>query len=227
MGTYILLSEKKVHRQLLSDLKNRFPGSSWMLIAGKDDFNLADLEQINPDKIFIPHWSYLIPEEIYSRFECIVFHMTDLPYGRGGSPLQNLIVRGYSSTKISAIRVEEGIDTGPVYLKAPLDLSGTAAEILDRASEVIGHMIGSILLENPVPQVQEGEIVLFKRRGPKDGDLATLESVEQVYDYIRMLDGEGYPNAFIETETLKFDFSNAVLDPSTNTVNAHVRITKK
>ena len=29
--------------------------------------------------------------------------MTDLPYGRGGSPLQNLIIRGFESTKISAI----------------------------------------------------------------------------------------------------------------------------
>ncbi|MES2556003.1 MAG: formyltransferase family protein [Bacteroidota bacterium] len=227
MGTYILLSEKNVHRQLFAELKTTFPDSSWNLIDRKDDFNLAEIERINPDKIFIPHWSYLIPEQIYSKFECVVFHMTDLPYGRGGSPLQNLITRGHTSTKISAIKVEEGIDTGAVYLKEPLDLHGTATEILERASGVIRDMISSILLENPVPEAQIGTPVLFKRRTPQDGNLAPLESVGQVYDYIRMLDGEGYPNAFLETDTLKFEFSDAELDPLTNTINAHVRITKK
>ena len=45
--------------------------------------------------------------------------MTDLPFGRGGSPLQNLIVRGYKSTKLTAIKVQSGIDTGDIYLKKP------------------------------------------------------------------------------------------------------------
>ena len=43
--------------------------------------------------------------------------MTDLPYGRGGSPLQNLIANKIYDTKISAIRAEGGIDTGRIYLK--------------------------------------------------------------------------------------------------------------
>lgn len=43
--------------------------------------------------------------------------MTDLPYGRGGSPLQNLIVRNHYKTKISEIRVKKEIDSGPIYLK--------------------------------------------------------------------------------------------------------------
>ena len=46
--------------------------------------------------------------------------MTDLPYGRGGSPLQNLIARGFLETKISAILVEKQLDAGPVYLKMEL-----------------------------------------------------------------------------------------------------------
>ena len=43
--------------------------------------------------------------------------MTDLPFGRGGSPLQNLIVRGFEETMTSAIKVTKGIDTGDIYLK--------------------------------------------------------------------------------------------------------------
>ena len=59
--------------------------------------------------------------------------MTDLPFGRGGSPLQNLITRGISKTKISALRCNEEIDAGPIYLKRPLSLHGSAEEIYQLA----------------------------------------------------------------------------------------------
>ncbi len=72
--------------------------------------------------------------------------MTDLPFGRGGSPLQNLIVRGHKQTKISAIKVVEAMDAGDVYLKEELDLYGTADEIFMRASKIVfKKMIPQIL----------------------------------------------------------------------------------
>ena len=43
--------------------------------------------------------------------------MTDLPYGRGGSPLQNLILKGKKTTKITAFKMIDKIDAGPIYLK--------------------------------------------------------------------------------------------------------------
>jgi len=55
--------------------------------------------------------------------------MTYMPYGRGGSPLQNLIVRGYRHTKLTALRMVEEFDAGPVYLKEDLCLEGNAEEI--------------------------------------------------------------------------------------------------
>ena len=63
--------------------------------------------------------------------------MTDLPYGRGGSPLQNLIVRGKKDTMLSAIQVEKELDAGAIYMKMPLSLEGSAAQILRRASNII------------------------------------------------------------------------------------------
>ena len=50
----------------------------------RKDLSSEALEQIKPEFVFFPHWSWLIPEEIHSRFDCVIFHMTDLPYGRGG-----------------------------------------------------------------------------------------------------------------------------------------------
>src|SRR5690606_34251586 len=141
----IVLSEKSWHKDLFNNLKHCFSSDKWLLIDPKIDFNLENLEKFNPTKIFIPHWSHIIPHESYERYECIVFHMTDLPDGRGGSPLQNLIVKGHKSTKISALRVNQGLDTGDIYLKLPLALHGTASEIFLRASTIIEKMIYEIL----------------------------------------------------------------------------------
>lgn len=71
----------------------------------------------------------MLPKEIYESFECVVFHMTDLSLGKGGSPLQNLLVRGIYQTKISAIKVSAGMDTGDVYFKENLDISTGNADL--------------------------------------------------------------------------------------------------
>jgi methionyl-tRNA formyltransferase len=227
VGKYIILSEKSWHKELFVFFETKFKSDSWLLIDSKKDFNLGKLNQYQPDKIFIPHWSYIIPSEIFENYECIVFHMTDLPFGRGGSPLQNLISKGYKITKISAVKVQEGIDTGDIYLKRELCLKGTATEIFERSSMIIRHMICEIINLRIVPSPQVGEIVEFKRRKPEESNLCNLSDLEKVYDYIRMLDCDGYPHAFIETPNLKFEFVNADFNENEQIIIANVRITKK
>ena len=178
-----------------------------IFIADKQDLTVENLESIGAKTIFFPHWSYIIPAEIYENYECIIFHMTDLPFGRGGSPLQNLIVRGIYETQISALRCVKELDAGPIYMKRPLSLYGTAQEIYMRANQIIEDMIVSTILEQPQPQAQQGEVVIFKRRKQSESNIKSLKNLEQVHDYIRMLDADGYPNAFLETEHLKFEFS--------------------
>ena len=226
MKKIVILSEKSWHKILPVNLKKIFPDYEWILISKKDSFTLSNLKSLGPRKIFIPHWSYIIPEEIYTRFECIVFHMTDLPFGRGGSPLQNLIAKGYRNTKISAIKVEKGIDTGPVYLKKNLDLYGTAQEIFLRSTSVIKEMITKILKEDVKPLPQNGKPVIFKRRKPEEGNLQNIGSIEEFYDFIRMLDCDSYPNAFLENQNFRFEFSRATMK-SDKEIIADVRIIKK
>ena len=227
MDCFIILSEKKWHENLFFELKNKFQKDKWVHIFKKEDFNYENLKSINPTRIFIPHWSYIIPSEIYNHFDCIVFHMTDLPYGRGGSPLQNLIVRNHKLTKISAIQVQKGLDTGAVYLKKELSLLGTAQEIFNRSVGVIKDMIKEIIEYSLIPQPQTGEVVEFKRRKAEDGDIQVISELRKVFDHIRMLDAEGYPNAFLETDYFKIEFFNADLSNNQNSVQAHVRISKK
>jgi methionyl-tRNA formyltransferase len=210
---------------LVEHVRQMLPGHGVFTIKAKEDLCLERLSELRPDIIFFPHWSWLIPKEIFERYQCIIFHMTDLPYGRGGSPLQNLIVRGFKETKVSAIRCVEGLDSGPIYCKAPLSLEGTAEEILKRAATVMGGMIVWIVERLPTPTPQSGVVVNFKRRRPQDGDVVNLETLEQVYDYIRMLDAEGYPPAFLQTPLLRFDFSQAHWEG--DCLEARVRIVRK
>ena len=225
MKKFILLTSKSWHNDLFDSLKLR-ANEDWSIITSKDDFILSKVKDINPSKIFIPHWSHIIPSNIFEKFECIVFHMTDLPYGRGGSPLQNLIVRGHQDTVISAIHIDQGVDTGNIYLKKPLSLEGSAKDIFERATLVIQKMIVEILSIDITPVPQKGVATIFKRRSSKDGCMNELKEIEEVYDYIRMLDAEGYPPAYIETDSLKIDFFDSKLINETQ-ITANVRITKK
>ena len=226
MENILIVSEKSWNKELVSYLQSTMPQYAFYLISQKEDFTVERIGSISPVKIFIPHWSYIIPSAIFERYDCIVFHMTDLPYGRGGSPLQNLIVRGLTATKLSALRVEVGLDTGPVYLKMDLSLSGTAEEIFVRVNKLVGKMIVEIIQNNLQPVPQEGDPVVFKRRKPEQSDMSGLEKLEEIFDYIRMLDADGYPHAYIEKGEFRYEFTRASIKADGSIV-ADVKITKK
>lgn len=209
-GAIVIATPHPRHDLLERGLGAALPEYSIFRIRTREDLTGDALARINPEFVFFPHWSWLIPEDVYSNFACVIFHMTDLPYGRGGSPLQNLIVRGHKSTVLSALKCVKDIDAGPVYLKKPLLLAGSAEQILQRASDLSEEMIVEIIKDRLVPVPQQGDVVAFRRRTPDDGDLASLLGLKQVYDHIRMLDAEGYPPAFLKTGHLHFEFSGAV-----------------
>ena len=59
---------------------------------------------IDPEWIFVPHWSQLIPESIWGPWPTVIFHMTDLPYGRGASPLLTALRCGAGRDRFKAFR---------------------------------------------------------------------------------------------------------------------------
>lgn len=194
-----------------------------VLYTQKAEMTVDNVRHFNPDYILLPHWSYFIPDEITENWECVVFHMTDLPYGRGGSPLQNLIVRGHQETRISAIKVTGTLDGGPVYMKQPLSLAGSAQEIFIRCADIIFQkMIPLFLTERITPKPQEGEPVIFKRRKPEESKITTDMELNMIYDYIRMLDAEGYPRAYLEFGSYRLEFEGADLSGDGQTLSARV-----
>lgn len=206
----IIVSNKPWHRNYIHTIEE-VTSSEIVYIEDKNLVTYDNFQQYQPRYIFFPHWSNIIPTEVYKNFECIIFHMTDLPFGRGGSPLQNLIVRKIYETKLSALRCEEKLDAGDIYMKKSLSLQGTAEEIYLRAAKLTEEMIVEIICNKIQPIKQKGEVVFFNRRKPSEGDIKDLHKLEDVYDYIRMLDAESYPRAFLKTERFYLEFERASL----------------
>ncbi len=205
---YVVAGAKSWNRRVFDQVIAKYPGE-WHFLSCPDELKYEVLSGIAPRYVFFLHWSWQVPSGVVQDYECVCFHMTDVPYGRGGSPLQNLILRGHTHTKLTALRMVEDFDAGPVYLKEDLCLMGTAEEIYIRASYLSANMIKYIIENEPVPQPQEGEPVIFKRRKPHQSEIPVLSSLQGLYDFIRMLDAEGYPKAFLEYKGFRYEFSRA------------------
>ena len=122
MKKYVIATVKSWNIENAERLRTA-SGREYEVITEPAELTLERIKSINPRYIFFPHWSWKIPQEIYENWECVVFHMTDLPFGRGGSPLQNLILKGVTRTKICALKVIEAFDAGPIYLRRNLSLA--------------------------------------------------------------------------------------------------------
>lgn len=207
---YIVAGSKPWNRRVFDEEISHYPGQ-WVFVGEREQLSPALAEQFKPRYVFFLHWSWIVPNEIIDRYECLCFHMADVPYGRGGSPLQNLIVCGHRQTKLTALRMVAELDTGPVYLKEDLSLEGNAEEIYIRASYLSAKMIRRIVEECPEPVPQTGEPIIFKRRKPSESRIPAVDSLQALYDYIRMLDAEGYPHAFLEYEGFRYEFRRATL----------------
>jgi methionyl-tRNA formyltransferase len=208
-------NEKKFH-ECSSELDGEWD------LAVKPDELVSLIAQRRPKKIFFPHWRWIVPESITGSTECVCFHMTDVPYGRGGSPLQNLIERGHVSTKLTALRMTSDVDAGPVYLKRPLSLEGAAKEIYQRSTDLIWEMIADLVREDIAPVPQRGTPTFFQRRTPAQSEMPADMSLDKTYDFIRMLDAPGYPHAFIKKGGLVIEFTDAQLQEGAVTATATI-----
>ena len=151
--------------------------------------------------------------------------MTDVPFGRGGSPLQNLIVRGHTKTVVSALKMNAEIDSGPVYLKRELELTGSALDIFKRTAPICFEMMHKIQMEEMSPFEQEGEPTIYRRRKPQESRIPESISINKLYDFVRMLDAPNYPKAFLSYGDFRIEMFNAQIN-NDKTLSAEVRVTK-
>ena len=222
---YVVATIKPWNIQIYNEVIKTYPGK-WHLITEPQDLTADKIRTLGPKYIFFPHWSHIVPDEILNLSECVCFHETDLPYGRGGSPLQNLIAHGHRETVVTALKMTNEIDAGPIYVKRPLSLEGLAEEIFIRASRIVAEMISLIITENPEPKEQLGEPTIFSRRTPAESKIP-IETNEllKLFDHIRMLDANGYPKAYFDFGVFRCEISRPAL--KSENILADIRITKK
>ena len=204
MNNAIAYSKKWFVKYQKKKIKNFF------LINNNRKLNYQFLKKNKIKYIFFPHWSYKIPKSIYQNFECIVFHTGNLPKHRGGSPIQNLILKGYKKSYVNAIKVEKNIDSGPIYIKKKINLDGNLEKIFFEISKKIILMIKQITSKKIKPKKQSGKITYLKRLNENQSLIGKeIKSISKFYDKIRMLDDEEYPRAHLIYNDFNLSFKNA------------------
>ena len=120
--------------------------------------------------VFFLNYSWLVPLHTLALMqEAVNFHATPLPFGRGGAPIENMILRDFDSTVITAHRMIAEIDAGPIYcVSEPVSLAGTKEQILARFVLPVTRMIKEIIALEPIPVAQSGTPVYFKRLPPDE-----------------------------------------------------------
>ena len=223
---FIIFTNKHWNIEIFLKKKGLLKGT-WKILKKKSQLNTKSIKRYNPNFIFFPNLNINLDKEIIKNFNCVCFHETDLPYGRGGSPIQNLILLGKKFTKLTALKIENGIkvDEGKIYLKRKIKLNGTGLDIYKNCAEEIIKMINVIISKKLKPKKQIGKIVHFKKRKPKDSKIPNkVTKLSEIYDIIRMLDIPGYPKAFIKSKNFQVYFDKSKIKNNELTAKATFKL---
>lgn len=98
------------------------------------------LRALKPDLMIVVAYGQILPQKILDipTYGCWNVHASLLPRWRGAAPIQRAIEAGDRETGICLMRMEKGLDTGPVLLSQKLDIGDdeTAGELHDRLAEL-------------------------------------------------------------------------------------------
>jgi len=138
----------------------------------KDPDFLRELERHRPDLIVVVAFGRILPPEILRlpRLGCLNVHASLLPKYRGAAPVAWAIIHGEKKTGVTTMKMDEGLDTGAVYLREetdilPTDSAGTLAARLS--------VMGGELLLRTVDGLRNGILTAV----PQDDSLATLAPI--------------------------------------------------
>lgn len=180
-----------------------------------DDSYIDSLENDNPEWIFFFHWSKLVSSEVHNKYRCVVFHTGNLPNGKGGSPIQNQILDKIVETKVNAITMEDDVDSGDIYCSLPVTLQGSLNDIWLSITNRAYKLIEKCIVNNPIPVKQSAGGSIYKRNKNNKLPLENTEELVDLYRFIQMLDGDGYPRAFYEVGNFRLEFSRTQLKDNT------------
>ncbi|MBI5223464.1 methionyl-tRNA formyltransferase [Candidatus Micrarchaeota archaeon] len=131
----------------------------------------------------------------------LVVHESDLPLGKGWSPLTWQILEGKNEIPITLFEAASQVDSGNIYLKDSIKLDGTELidEMREKQAKKTFELIDRFLQEYPKIEgkKQEGKSTFYNKRGPKDSELDIDKTIREQINLLRTVDNERYPAYFV------------------------------
>lgn len=182
------------------------------------------LKEIAPDAIVVVAYGKILPQEILNipKYGCVNGHASLLPKYRGASPIQWCIVCGETETGVTAMKMDEGMDTGDILKTAKTEIGDeeTAEELFDRLSGLTAE-----LLVNTLSDLEKGNITPKKQDEEKASYAPIIKKEMAQLDFINMTATEihnavrGYyswPCAYFFLENKRIKVIKAAVADNTN-----------
>jgi methionyl-tRNA formyltransferase len=178
----------------------------------RDGVFAAQLSELKPDVFVVVAYGRILPPDLLAvpRLGPWNVHASLLPKYRGAAPIQWSIIRGESKTGVCMMRMEEGLDTGPVAACAeePIGADDTAASLSERLARLGAH-----LLVDTLPRIAHGQVLLAAQEhaaatlaplmSKEDGHLDFAQPASAVSARARGVDPWPGAVAFLQGEPLK------------------------
>ena len=130
----------------------------------------------------------------------IVIHASDLPKGKGMSPLTWQVLEGKNEIVFSLFKATEKLDEGDIFIKKTLKLNGNELvdELREKQVEMPLDLATSFINDhgNLKAVKQEGEGFQYQRRTPLDSQLDINKTISEQFNVLRVCDNENYPAFF-------------------------------
>lgn len=172
----------------------------------RDPAAVATLKTFSADMMIVAAYGLLLPKTVLEAFPlgCINIHASLLPRYRGASPIQHAILAGDTATGITIMRMDEGLDTGPIlYQKScPIAPSDTSQTLYDRLAVLGAEALLFALknLDNLQPHPQESHLASYAPKIAKqDARIHWGDPADVIARKIRAMDP--WPIAFTELDT--------------------------
>ena len=132
----------------------------------------AEFSALKADLAVVAAYGLLLPKAVLDapRLGCVNLHASLLPRWRGAAPIQRAILAGDAESGVCLMKMEEGLDTGPVYARVsvPITPETTASQLHDALSaagaKLLAENLDGLLSGTlpPVPQPEEGVVYAAK-----------------------------------------------------------------
>ncbi len=164
----------------------------------------------NPDFIIVAAYGQILPKSILDIAPCINLHASLLPKYRGASPIQQALLNGDKITGVTAMLMEEGLDSGPIlsWNVTKIETNDRKVTLFNRLADMAADLT-TLTLKNfskISPLKQSSADANYCKKIRKSDGLVTFEfSSERIYNTFRAY--EGWPGIYLESGLKLLDIS--------------------